>query len=205
MNILLNKSLRPKIYRKENTGFTIIETLVAITVLMIAIAGPLVVASKGLNAALYARDQVIASGLAQESMEYIKSIKNTNVTKIDYFPVSGGPTSWLTDIVGISECENSFSRCDISAVNSVRSTGGTDPSGYKIYFIPTTGYSNHSSGSTETKFYRYYYLTKATNGNGNGACINNDTECILHVVVNWNEGIVPYSMELVSEITNVTP
>ena len=199
MNILLNKSLRPKIYRKENTGFTIIETLVAITVLMIAIAGPLVVASNGLNAALYARDQVIASGLAQESMEYIKSIKNTNVTKIDYFPVPGDTTNWLTNIVDSNIC-NSTNLCDISAVNSVRSTGGTDPSGYKIYFIPTTGYSNHSSGSTETKFYRYYYLTSGVKD-----CAVDFTACTLHVGVNWNEGIVPYNMELVSEITNVTP
>ena len=183
-------------------GFTIIETLVAITVLMIAIAGPLVVASKGLNAALYARDQVIASGLAQESMEYIKSIKNTNVASIDYFPVQGDTTNWLTNIVDASYCKKSSSRCDISAVNSLRSTGGTDPLGYKIYFDPTTGYSNVSSGSTETKFYRYYYLSSSSSG---GNCVESSTACTLHVVVNWTEGIVPYNMELVSEITNVTP
>ena len=42
-------------------GFTIIETLIAITVLMIAVAGPLSVASKGLLSAQISKDQMIAS------------------------------------------------------------------------------------------------------------------------------------------------
>jgi Tfp pilus assembly protein PilV len=55
---------------KNNSGFTIVETLVAITILMIAIAGPLTIAQKGLTASTYARDQMIASFLAQDGLEY---------------------------------------------------------------------------------------------------------------------------------------
>ncbi len=63
---------------KNKKGFTIIETLVAITILMIAVAGPLTIAQKGLTASVYARDQVTASFLAQELMEYNKSQKRLN-------------------------------------------------------------------------------------------------------------------------------
>jgi type II secretory pathway pseudopilin PulG len=58
-------------------GFTIIETLVAITILMISIVGPLTIAQKSLNASIYAKDQVIASFIAQEQMELIKFQRNT--------------------------------------------------------------------------------------------------------------------------------
>ena len=66
----------------KNAGFTLVETLVAIAILMIAIAGPLTVAEKGLSAAIYARDQMMASYLAQDGMEYVKNVVDTNEIQI---------------------------------------------------------------------------------------------------------------------------
>lgn len=63
----------------KNKGFTIIETLVAITILMISIVGPLTIAQKSLNAATYAKDQVIASFLAQDLMEDIKNNRDNYI------------------------------------------------------------------------------------------------------------------------------
>jgi Tfp pilus assembly protein PilV len=64
----------PNINKNKNQkGFTIVETLVAVTILMISIAGPLTVANKGLLAAINAKDQMIASYLAQDAMEYVKN------------------------------------------------------------------------------------------------------------------------------------
>lgn len=64
---------------KNQKGFTIIETLVAITILMISIAGPLTIAQKSLMAAIYAKDQVIASYLAQDLMEDIKNNRDNYI------------------------------------------------------------------------------------------------------------------------------
>ncbi len=64
---------------QKNKGFTIIETLVAIAILMISIAGPLTIAQKGLLAATYAKDQVTASFYAQNLMESIKNQRSTNL------------------------------------------------------------------------------------------------------------------------------
>lgn len=69
-------------------GFTIIETLVAITILMISIAGPLTIAQKSLMAAIYAKDQVTASFLAQQKIEEIKNRRDT------YFLVNGNDTQF---------------------------------------------------------------------------------------------------------------
>lgn len=62
--------------RQNNKAFTLIETLVAITILMIAIAGPLTVASKGFTSALDAKNQSVAINLAQEGLEYINNVKD---------------------------------------------------------------------------------------------------------------------------------
>lgn len=73
------------IIKKQNRAFTLIETLVAITILMIAIAGPLTVASKGLTSALDAKNQSVAINLAQEGLEYINNMKD-NKTWGAWFP-----------------------------------------------------------------------------------------------------------------------
>ncbi len=62
--------------RQNNKAFTLIETLVAITILMIAIAGPLTVASKGFTSALDAKNQSVAINLAQEGLEYLNNVKD---------------------------------------------------------------------------------------------------------------------------------
>lgn len=59
-------------------GFTIIETLVAISILLIAIAGPLTIAAKGLFSSYYSRDEVTAFYLAQEGIEYFRNLRDTN-------------------------------------------------------------------------------------------------------------------------------
>lgn len=65
-------------------GFTLIETLVAITVLTIAIVAPMTLTSQALSAAMYARDQVTAFHLAQEAIEAVRSIRDANILNNAY-------------------------------------------------------------------------------------------------------------------------
>lgn len=59
-------------------GFTLVETLVAVAILGLALTGPLIAASNGLNNAFFARDQIVATFLAQEGVELIRAIRDTN-------------------------------------------------------------------------------------------------------------------------------
>ena len=59
-------------------GFTLIETLIAISVLLLAITGPLTIATRGLTSAAFARDQVAAYYLAQEAVELIRNKRDNN-------------------------------------------------------------------------------------------------------------------------------
>jgi len=62
-----------------HAGFTFIETLVAISILLLAVAGPLYLAAQGLRAARIARDQIQANYIAQEAIEYIRFRRDGNV------------------------------------------------------------------------------------------------------------------------------
>ncbi|MBI3632992.1 MAG: prepilin-type N-terminal cleavage/methylation domain-containing protein [Candidatus Vogelbacteria bacterium] len=65
--------------QKTSGGFSLIETLVAISILMITIVGPLTLASKGVVFADYVKDEITGFYLAQEAIEAIKNIRDTNV------------------------------------------------------------------------------------------------------------------------------
>lgn len=61
----------------RKNGFTLIETLIAVSIVCIAVVGPLVTASRSFVAAYTARDQLTAAYLAQEGVEYIRLMRDT--------------------------------------------------------------------------------------------------------------------------------
>ncbi len=64
---------------KKSKGFTLVETLVAIAILSMAIAPALYTAHQSIVAVNLARDQMIASYLAQDAMDYLIAKKNQNI------------------------------------------------------------------------------------------------------------------------------
>src|SRR3989344_6012910 len=64
---------------RTNAGFTLIETMVAITLLTVAITAPMTLATKSLSTAYYARDQIAAFHLAQEAIESVRHVRDGNV------------------------------------------------------------------------------------------------------------------------------
>jgi prepilin-type N-terminal cleavage/methylation domain-containing protein len=160
-------------------GFTLVETLVAVAILMISIAGPLVVASKGLNAAIFARDQMMASYLAQESLELIKNIRDNNVVVGD---------SWVD---GIEMCVSQAAACDLTASDFELTTCNGNAGGCQLYYDPTRGYNSRSAGR-ETIFKRYFYLVDEEN--------TSIPEKRVKVVVKWNHGTLENEIVLMSVI-----
>lgn len=79
-------------YTKKR-GFTLIETMMAITLLALVVAGPVAVASRSLRAATVSKNQTIAYYLAQDAVEYVRFIKDSN-------KLSGN--TWLAGLDGTS-------------------------------------------------------------------------------------------------------
>lgn len=77
---------------KTKNGFTLVEALVAISILMIAIASPMTLAQKGLSTATQSKDQMIAAFLAQDAIEAVKNIR-------DQIALRGTDSDWLDNTV----------------------------------------------------------------------------------------------------------
>lgn len=66
-------------------GFTLVESMVAISVLSLAITGPMLIAQKGIGSAIYSKDQITAYYLAQEAVEFIRNVRDSNrITDTDW-------------------------------------------------------------------------------------------------------------------------
>jgi len=65
--------------RRASRGFTLIETLVAITVLITALVSPMLLTERALTSAYYARDQITAYYLAQEAIEQVRQVRDHNI------------------------------------------------------------------------------------------------------------------------------
>lgn len=60
----------------DKKGFTLIETMIAIFILLVSITGPLTFAQSGLRASFFARDQITAFYLAQDAIETLKNLRD---------------------------------------------------------------------------------------------------------------------------------
>lgn len=80
--------------KKSSKGFSLVETLVAVSVLSLVIAGTLTAAQKAIQSSLYAKNQIFAFYLAQEGMEFIKNVRDENALR----SVAGGTNTWLTGL-----------------------------------------------------------------------------------------------------------
>ncbi len=69
---------------KNQSGQTLIETLVACFVLVMGISAALGLANYSLRATTGIKQQIIAMGLAREGLEVVKNMRDTNWLKVPY-------------------------------------------------------------------------------------------------------------------------
>lgn len=62
----------------QGKGFSLLETTIAIAILVAAVIGPMALSSKSVRSASVARNTILASNLAQEGAELIKNIRLNN-------------------------------------------------------------------------------------------------------------------------------
>ncbi len=64
---------------KKQGGFTLIETLVAVSIFTVSVLTMLVILGQGISSTGYAKQKSTAGYLAQEGMEYIRNMRDTYV------------------------------------------------------------------------------------------------------------------------------
>jgi Tfp pilus assembly protein PilV len=168
--------------RLNNNGFTIVETLVAIAILMISIAGPLTIAQKGLLASIYARDQVVASFLAQDAMEWLKNDRD------DYI-MQKNSADFFSDWVSSYGACSGPNMCNINTYNGDKYL----TSGNEAMYLSNTGYSPSNNG-VKTQFSRSFYLV-----------VNNSQLHDIDVIVRveWKNGTVENTVVLENQMYKI--
>ena len=102
------------ITHKVKKGFTLLETLVAISVLLIVIIGPMTIAQKGVQNAYFANEQLTAIFLAQEAIEAVRELRDAEALDV-YTGLDTETSDWVPAICG-TECaydvvHNTFEVC----------------------------------------------------------------------------------------------
>lgn len=63
-------------HKQSSSGFTLIEAMIAVSIVALSISGPLIGASRAIVLAQISRDQLTASYLAQEGIEYVRAMRD---------------------------------------------------------------------------------------------------------------------------------
>lgn len=68
-----------KFFKKNNRAFTLVETLVALSIFTVSILGLMSVLASGISNTNYAKQKMVATYLAQEGIEYVRNMRDTYV------------------------------------------------------------------------------------------------------------------------------
>ena len=98
---------------KKIKGFTLVETLVAISILSLSIIATFTAVQNGIQSSTVAKDQTTAFYLAQEAMEYIKNIRDENAL---HTIGTGVTVDWLTGLSDVPSDPCYFGKvCEIDS------------------------------------------------------------------------------------------
>ena len=164
-------------------GFTLIETLVGITILLVSVVGPLFIAFQGVSLAYFAKDQIVASYLAQEGIEFVRFriITNSNMGSVGKDLILSGTAYDLEDCSWQSNTgkycivdvfNDTVTRCDLDALPG-------DDCQYIKYDVAAEKYE-YTSG-TDTLFRRSIVI------NHDQTLINDDIEFQIESKVEWGK------------------
>jgi len=171
-------------------GFTLVETLVAITIVLLAVTGPLQLVKDSLTASYVSRDQLIATSLAEEGVEYVRRVRDNN-----YLYNLENPTatrSWLYGINGIGGVDcTTTTGCTVDPIqNTVSVCGSTCPF---LTIGPDFLYSQREGASyTPTRFKRQVKLEP----------IGTNREVLVTVTVTFTTRNTPFTVTVTDSLYN---
>ena len=148
---------------KQEEGFTLVETLVAVTVLLLVIIGPMTVAEKGIQNAYYANEQITGIFLAQEAIEAVRALRDEQALGAyeDYIDGVVGAETW--DWIPV-ECLSEDCAFVPDTVEPIIPCTDTDVGSCEIWKNVETGRYTHIAGDADTPFTRTIRLQEFPGG-----------------------------------------
>lgn len=210
----------------QKKGLTLVETLVAISILTIGVVGPLGVIAQALHTSYYTRDQMTAYYLAQEAVEYVRNLRDNRGIEITGRSIGGvdvSGDSWTDKVVGTStELYNSsggfvsggtvelnnVNQTPLSRYSLVRYNGDyqfrtyldTDADYLKVNMDGI--YGETTGNTTISPFKREIYFQRVLSNSATGGLISVPQEFVMVVNVYWKSGSSVAKLTLREYFTN---
>lgn len=157
-------------YHTSQIGFSLVETLVAITILLLVIIGPLTISSSSVRSSAFASEQVTAFFLAQEGAELAQMARDQFVLENFKNPVTRpNPWSDFSNQNGVFQncytatgCSTNINTDSSGTLSSIRNC--SDIANCKLYLntsqsVVRSRYNHDNSGGT-TPFTRVIRFTR---------------------------------------------
>lgn len=170
--------------KSPQSGFTVLESIVAIMILSLSISGAFSAVQQSLSQSILAKDEVKAFYLAQEAIEIIRNKRDTNQLVI----INEGANNWLTNITDVCAF-NKICRAD-ALTNSLTLCGDNWGSCPVLKQDPNTFLYNYSTG-TDTNFKREIQIESVS-----------ANEISVKVVIRWTKGIINKEFEVKTNFFN---
>lgn len=168
------------IFRQKQSGFTLVEVLVAITILLMVIVGPMKIISRSINSTTFASQEVNAWFLAQEGLELAQKGRDDLVLQ-KFQTVTKTPFTDFTNLSGTyGPCFNSKG-CDLTITNKTTpaiitvtdcSLANTpcalvlDTAGLRAKYLHVANLSTLSSTQTVSPFTRVITMSTVNGADG---------------------------------------
>jgi prepilin-type N-terminal cleavage/methylation domain-containing protein len=189
---------KKNINRNLDKGFTLLEVLVAVFMLTVALASLLTIVTDSLFAAKYANNQLTATYLAQEAIDFIRNDRDTTAFQNDnwsafvyhYGDPSAPSMCYTPEGCSFDVTDWSFSDmvyCDPGLITTFGTI--TCPQFFMETNLPTTSFYHHNSTSPNAiivPFKRQIKLQLA----------NSDEEMRISVTIEWMNGSMTKSETL---------
>lgn len=182
MNMKIFKRL--KIFARRSRerldpGFTVIESLVAVSILVLAVIGTTSAIQSGISSYILSKNQVTAFYLAQEGFEHIRNLRDENILR---------GRDWLTGVAEDSSdpCYSGGGVTKACIVNPIVGAAPIECDGGpgscpRLRLDETLGFYGYDLSWPETIFRREIVIRRV---NGN------DHEVSVTVTVNWSKGMI---------------
>lgn len=174
----------------KHKGFTLIEMMVAVSIIAIAVTGPLMAASRAYFSAQNAQEQVIASYLSQEAIEFARFRRDS--VFLNEYGTNGGNTTnawsnFLSEVHNTDGCDTHSCTYD-TAAGFASCNGGGDGGRCTALSLAGGGaaklYTQNAyfSGAVATPFTREVRFYKVAPATGS---FTNATEVLVTATTTW--------------------
>lgn len=178
--------------QKNKRGFTLMETLVAISIILVGISAAFTVAQIGVSSSSAAKSRITAFFLAQEAFEALKNRRDLNLLKNNANPNSAYWLEGLTRVPGggPGPCPDALTACDYDIVNNVFNlcTNLNNCILQNITSLDSIQYYGYLPGNPNSKYKREIFIDEIAPG----------IEAKVTVRVSWNSNIFEVTDNILS-------